>query len=415
LGKGGRVLTSKIPLAVVLLVAISGWSQTPQRQWKDRAEYDLYDSIQKAQNPQQRLDLLNTWKSKYPQSEVKQLRDRLLMQTYHALNQGANMYQACRDLLSSEPKDIEALVWANLLTVSLNNISADALAFGESSARTLLGTLASEGAALKERTAYEATARTTLGWVAWKRKQYDAAEREFTLSLQLVPGNGLVSYWFGTVLIAQRKPEKQPQALYHFARAVSYTGPGEADPATRKQIDASLTKGYTEIHGDDSGLDEIKALAKANVFPPPQFTIKTSDEIAEEKAAAFRRTNPSLALWSSIRKELAQPAGEAYFREHLKDAKLPAGAMGLTKLRGYLVAAEPATDPRTLILSMSHGGAGEITLKLDGRLRGTAPSGSVIAFEGVATAYTRAPLNLVFMVERVNVEGWPTSKVAGKK
>src|SRR5437016_4389516 len=41
----------------------------PARNWKDRAEYDLYNASVKEQDPNKRLALLNSWKEKYTKSD----------------------------------------------------------------------------------------------------------------------------------------------------------------------------------------------------------------------------------------------------------------------------------------------------------------------------------------------------------
>ena len=41
------------------------WGQAAQPQWKDRAEFDLYDAITKETQPAKRIELLNQWKEKY--------------------------------------------------------------------------------------------------------------------------------------------------------------------------------------------------------------------------------------------------------------------------------------------------------------------------------------------------------------
>jgi len=46
-------------------------TQAPEKKVKDRAEYDLYDSITKEQNPTKRLEFLNTWKEKYAETDYK--------------------------------------------------------------------------------------------------------------------------------------------------------------------------------------------------------------------------------------------------------------------------------------------------------------------------------------------------------
>ena len=43
------------------------WAQAPKKEWKDgRVEYDLYDAALKQTDNAKRLELLNTWQTKYP-------------------------------------------------------------------------------------------------------------------------------------------------------------------------------------------------------------------------------------------------------------------------------------------------------------------------------------------------------------
>jgi hypothetical protein len=75
-------------LLLALLLSISAFAQQPKV--KDQGEYDLYNSILQAQNdPHKQLQLLNTWKEKYPDTEFKQVRADLFAQDYLALNQPA--------------------------------------------------------------------------------------------------------------------------------------------------------------------------------------------------------------------------------------------------------------------------------------------------------------------------------------
>src|SRR4051794_38678377 len=53
----------------------AGQQGTPQKNYKDRGEYDIYSQITQTQDPKKRLDLLNQWQTKYPQSDFAQ--DRL--------------------------------------------------------------------------------------------------------------------------------------------------------------------------------------------------------------------------------------------------------------------------------------------------------------------------------------------------
>ena len=54
-------------------------SGSAQKNWKDRAEYDLYESITKEATPAKRLELLNQWNEKYPATEFKLERQLLYL------------------------------------------------------------------------------------------------------------------------------------------------------------------------------------------------------------------------------------------------------------------------------------------------------------------------------------------------
>ena len=43
-------------------------SSAPQKNWKDRAEYDLFDAINKDTNPKTKLEKLQHWVKQYPQT-----------------------------------------------------------------------------------------------------------------------------------------------------------------------------------------------------------------------------------------------------------------------------------------------------------------------------------------------------------
>src|SRR5262249_35462474 len=149
-----------------------------------------------------------------------------------------------------------------------------------------------------------------------------------------------ISYWWGTEILQQKKPERQAEALFQFARAAAYDGQGALNPQGRQQVDSYLTKAYNSYHGQDpQGLQQLKELAKASPFPPADFKIKTAQEIAVEKENEFKQSNPSLALWMGLKKELTGPEGEKFFDGTMKGAQVPGGAGGVTKLKGTLIEA----------------------------------------------------------------------------
>ncbi len=401
----------------VLMVSVA-WAQQKQPQWKDRAEYDLYESITKEADAKKALALLDSWKQKYPGSEFAEERQRLYIETHRKLNSAAGMMAAAKEWLAINPKSIQALYYVNLLTPSLNDTSADALAASEKAGKSLLGILdevfapdkkpanTSDADWKKARSDMAALAHRTLGWVALSRKDYATAETELLENLKLNPNDAEASAWLGTAIVAAKKAETYPQALFHFARAGCYEGPGALDPARRKQMYAYFEKAYTTYHGKDpDGLKEVCELAKTNALPPSGFTILSVHEIAELKEKELREKDPQLAFWVKLRDALKEPTGNEYFETGMKDALVP--PENERPLRGKLVRHTPAKNPKELVLALSDDTTPEVTLRLEEPLVGAAEPGTVLQFRGVPKQFTREPFMLVFETEKEYISGWP--------
>src|SRR3954466_6446903 len=59
--------------------------QAGAKNYKDRAEYDLYSKISQTTDPKAKLELLQTWQDKYPQSDFASDRNTLFMVTLSQL------------------------------------------------------------------------------------------------------------------------------------------------------------------------------------------------------------------------------------------------------------------------------------------------------------------------------------------
>jgi tetratricopeptide (TPR) repeat protein len=384
---------------------------------KDQGEYDLYTGAIKEKDNNKKLQLLTTWKEKYPDSDYKLERLQLFLVTYQQLGQPAKMIDTAKEILAIDPKNIQALFWISSLTPTLGNTNPDALDLAEKAANGLL--TAEKPAEVKDEDWTKAKAQTdavaysTLGWVAWQKKNYDDAEKNFKKSLEVNPNAAQVSYWLGTALLASKKPEKQAEALYDFARAASFDGQGALTPQGRQQIDAYLTKVYTSYHGDTTGLSDIKTQAKANALPPKDFKIDTAAEVAAKKDEELKKNNPELALWLTVKGQLLAPDGQQYFDSQMKGSAFP-------KLKGWLVDAKPKLKSKELLVSTEgKDQAPNVTLKLVGSdgttaiaLAGKPDLGDVIEFEGVPDSFTKEPLMVTFNVEKSKITGLKEEKVA---
>jgi tetratricopeptide (TPR) repeat protein len=402
-------------ITAVLAVTIPAvWGQAAaEKKVKDQAEFDLFTAVNKEADPNKKVQLLNTWKEKYPDSDFKEDRQFVYIQTYQQLNQGDNMIKAAQDWLAMNPKATPPLYWITLLTPNMGNTSPERLDLGEKAARGLLGNLGTDMADekkppnisaadwAKQRNGLTSVAHKTLGWVEWQRKNYEKAEQEFMEFLKINPNSGFISYWLGTVMAAQKKPEKQVPALYHFARAGQYGGEDALPPDARKKVAEFFERNYANYHGSKDGMKEILDMAAKNPFPPADLKIESAQEIAIRQENELKEKNPQLALWMGVKKELAGPEGLNYFNSSLKDAAIP------IKLKGKVLSATPAARPKEVILALATADSPEVKLVFEAPMTKIDP-GTEIEFENaVAKTFTPDPFLLTLEVEKDKVYGWP--------
>jgi hypothetical protein len=259
-------------------------------------------------------------------------------------------------------------------------------------------------------------AQFTLGYIGATQKDTAKAQAELTKTLQADPTNAQASLLLAGVLLGQQKerPEQMPLALFEYARAATYDGPGALDAPNRKSIDGFLAKAYATYHGSAQGLDQLKMLAKASAMPPADFKIKSTVDIAkdeEDKRQAAAKENPMLAFWNDIKEGLTGDGSAAYW-DAMKDAGLPGGHNGVTKFKGKLVSATPETRPKELTLAVG-GDTPDVTLKLEEPLPGKMEPGGEISFSGAAKEFSKAPFMVTFEVAKEDIEGWTGKGAAG--
>jgi tetratricopeptide (TPR) repeat protein len=385
-----------------------------QPQYKDQAEYTLYDSILKDTTPKTRLDKLQEWQTKYATTEFEKQRKALFLDTYVKLNQPKEAVAEAKLILADDPKDFTSLYYTMYYTRALvgDKPTPELLDQGEKASTALLANIDTpppnvtpeqwKGA----RPPMEALGHTTLGWIAMQRKGWDAAEGEFQKSLQLDPNNGEVYFFMGTVIVSQKNPQKMSAGLFYFARAATYDGPGGLAPAGRQQALTYVQRAYKGYHGSDEGFNDLVAAAKAGAAPAPGYHIPTAGEIAltkqqeqQKKDEAEAASHPELVLWKNIKTQLTGADGATYFSSNMKDALLP-------KLKGKVVKLEPELKPKTVVLALEDGTTPDATLKFEMPLAGKVDPGTELTFEGVPQSYTASPYMVVFNVEPDKLHGW---------
>jgi hypothetical protein len=411
--------TGRFAVAILAGLLLAPAQEKKAPAWKDQNEYDLVQNqIQKEADPKKKLQLLQQWEEKYPESDFKNARNQVMLQTYQQAGDAAGMKKAATKMTQDDPSGIFGLIGyqtLNLLTISMNDKSEAALADGDKASAGLLAIVdkvqkpeqVAADAWAKEVTNYKALAHKTKGWIETQRKNFPAAEAAYTESLKVNPNQGEVSSLLGTAILLQRNPDKQAAGLYHFARAASLQGDGALPPQAQQQTKAYVTKTYTNFHGSDAGLAEILERAKTEPFPPEGFTIESAAALAAKDRDKLRTENPMLFRWLEIKDNL-KAQGDTFF-ENLK------GTDAGGSIKGKLISATPETNPKELQISVEDGIQPDAVITLTAPLKGKADAGTEIEVLGSVAAYSKEPYTLTLEADPDEIKGWPAPPPTSKK
>lgn len=385
-----------------------------EKKYKDRAEYDIFNGATKEADPAKQLQLLQTWKDKYPDSDFKEERAIMVAQDYAKLGKAAEAVKASQDVLAINPKNLTALVTIVTNAIRVAPPTPDSLSAGEQAANTLTTDLDSfKPAGVKDadwnaaKGQIEQLAQTTLGWVKMQQKQNDAAEAAFRKVLEINPKNGQVSFWLGTVMYAQKK---YVPGLFEFARAAVYSGDGALPESERQKADQFLGRAYAGYHGSNDGLDDLKKAAAASALPPADLKIASITDISQGQAAAeedFLKAHPDIKFWRTfLRDALKADGGEKYFNDSVKDALIPPQTGDFKQFKAKVVSME---NPKEIVVSVddADGPNGDATLVFETPIKTKLDPGAELEFAGAPESYTKDPFSITFKVDRANVTGLP--------
>ena len=109
--RGGLQVQMRKPIVVLALTGLVALILGGQaaKNWKDRAEYDLYETITKDNTPASRLQSLEKWKSGYAQSDYADVRLKIYLLTYQQLNNHRGAFDTAAEILKTDPNDMTAL------------------------------------------------------------------------------------------------------------------------------------------------------------------------------------------------------------------------------------------------------------------------------------------------------------------
>lgn len=98
-----------ILISLVTLAITSAANGQAQKNWKDRAEYDLYSAVLGDGTPSARLEYLDKWKNQYPQSDYAGARLKMYLLTYQQMNNHRAAFDTAAEILKTDPNDLQSL------------------------------------------------------------------------------------------------------------------------------------------------------------------------------------------------------------------------------------------------------------------------------------------------------------------
>jgi tetratricopeptide (TPR) repeat protein len=387
-------------LWVTLLMALLVVAPVTGQQITNVAEYNDYMASLNEKTPATKLQLLDQFLTKYPDTVVKE--DALTLKMFTLQQLGKSPEPAARQVLEVNPNNLRALFWVSYFfhqgppgpnDPEMEKKLSEGGEFAQRGVKQLSSFQVPNVSAEdleKQKNAFEATFRQALGVVADIRKKYDEAQSEYRRAAELSPQDAGLFYRLGNAYIAQRPDPKYNEAFWAFARAATLDGPTGLQPAGRQQVDAYLQKIYEQYHGpDEEGLAQLKQHAKAQPFPPTDFKVLSKAEVIAAapvipEELSFREIRDMLLKGDAKGKEL---------KEKIEGVKLefPRGgiisATGPRRARTVRLVVLPETAQR----DPEKGYDVEMILGAPTR---RVPVGKLVRFEGIVNSYQEDPFVL---------------------
>jgi hypothetical protein len=388
------------------------------KNYKDSAEYDLYLKITQTADPKARLQLLNTWQDKYPTSDYAPDRLQYFVDTLSRLaasdpTQRQALIDKCKEQLKADPTNFRANYGIAFWGPQLGGAAPppDLLSAVESSAKaTVEGADATFADAKKPPTVQPAdwakfksgalaVGHNALAWAAQSKKDMATAEAEYRASLTANPDQGNISAVLAKLLVDSKDDKKYPDALFEYARAGQYSGPGPAVPAdSRAKLLTYFNDAYTKYHGSADGASQILEQAKTNALPPSGFTVGSAQAKAVADAASLQQrvdSDPAFKIWYAIESNIKEK-GDAYFTSSVKDAEIPGG----TDTSKYFTGTVLSADRSKVTLGVEDEKVPDATILFTTPLKDTEAAkikvGDKLQFSGIAESFVKDPYMLTF-------------------
>jgi hypothetical protein len=394
----------------------------PAKKFKDDKEQTEAVAAGAEKDPKAKLEKLDKWKADYPETEYAQERVGAYFDTYGQLKMYHEQIQAAQELRKTptltDNLQLLRTIFADVLQIKPP--APDDLAAMADTANYIInnpdkvfdpknkpqGTSNSDWDNLKPQMVEYS--KTQLDWIAEQQGEDAVVAR-----LKQDQTRVALNVWLGKAIFEEAKkghPEKQAGAIFHYARAAAYTGPGCLPDKDRAGMKSFVDRAYKTFHGSAEGEDKLLAAA-ANQALPDGIVIESSVDVAKKAAAADeanRSANPMLAQWRDLKTILTGEGGQAKFDADIKDSALP-------KFSGKIISMTPALKPKSVVIAVEKDGVADCTLTFEAALPGKMEPGETLTFEGIAKSFTKDPYMLTMEVEKDKLEGWTGKNAPGAR
>ncbi len=394
-----KVTQVALTFCLLLMVAAVAIPNPQEKQYKDRAEYDIISKVYGEADPAAKLALLDEWTQKYPETDYGLERVRFYLDSYQKTGKTAEAVDAAKALLELVPNDFTANYAITLFSPYLGRADEEVVDVSTKAANGLLEGIPTQFASKPDtvaqeawdsaRTQAEAAAHLTIGWGRMQKKDNTSAEESFRKVLEIDPSRGQVSYWLGQVVLGQNDVSKYDMAFFSFARAALYDGPNAMPAEGRTQVSEYVQNLLRKNYGDeafDLYWPQFEEMARASALPSKRIELKSTQQLQFDAEQKSRKENPLLWVYKDLRTALTGSSGSRTWG-NLNGALTP-------RMRMYVVSASPPERPATINFSSVPGGSIEVVLNLENRRRTGVRSGTMMTFEGVAAGLRNSPFRL---------------------
>ncbi len=318
------VLASVMALAVISLVS-APTLRAQDLSIKDPAEYNAYSQATTQSDPVAKAAAEESFLQTYPQSVVKAIVLKSLLETYQGQGDAVHALSAASRLLQVDPANMEAIFMSVAIKVQQckkgldpkTGFATDPQPCDDAAALAQKGLTAPKPSAVsaddwkkQTNTAYPVFDSAIAADDVYSKKDFKAAIDEYRQELMLftadqtTSGTGLVDTLNIAEAYVKLAPPDAVNAVWFYARAWNF-----APASFKPQIEKKLDYWYNKYHGGLDGLDGIKSQAAATVFPPGTLVIKPAATPAE-KIHNILETTPDLTTLALADKELVLAYGE---------------------------------------------------------------------------------------------------------